>query len=45
MLGVVAAVVHIDSPHFHAANVGDCQVVVRILAGKCFVFYKMYITK
>lgn len=39
MSGAVAAVAHIDGPHLHVANVGDCQVVLGVLAGKFFVLY------
>lgn len=34
MSGAVAAVAHIDGPHLHVANVGDCQVVIGVLSGK-----------
>ncbi|XP_001603980.2 pyruvate dehydrogenase [acetyl-transferring]-phosphatase 1, mitochondrial [Nasonia vitripennis] len=30
--GAVAAVAHIDGPHLHVANVGDCQVVLGVLS-------------
>ncbi|XP_011501405.1 PREDICTED: pyruvate dehydrogenase [acetyl-transferring]-phosphatase 1, mitochondrial isoform X2 [Ceratosolen solmsi marchali] len=30
MSGAVAAVAHIDGPHLHVANVGDCQVVLGV---------------
>ena len=33
MSGAVAAVAHIDGPHLHVANVGDCQVVLGVLSG------------
>ncbi|KAK2575674.1 hypothetical protein KPH14_012066 [Odynerus spinipes] len=31
--GAVAAVAHIDGPHLHVANVGDCQAVLGVLSG------------
>lgn len=33
MSGAVAAVAHIDGPHLHVANVGDCQAVIGVLSG------------
>lgn len=41
MSGAVAAVAHIDGPHLHVANVGDCQVVIGVLSG---IFFKKYLT-
>lgn len=35
MSGAVAAVAHVDGPHLHVANVGDCQVVIGVLSGIC----------
>lgn len=32
MTGAVACVAHIDGPHLHVANVGDCQAVLGILS-------------
>lgn len=32
MAGAVACVVHIDGPHLHVANVGDCQAVLGVLS-------------
>ncbi|KAE8739874.1 hypothetical protein FOCC_FOCC014631 [Frankliniella occidentalis] len=31
MSGAVACVAHIDGPHLHVANVGDCQAVIGVL--------------
>lgn len=32
MSGAVACVAHIDGPHLHVANVGDCQAVLGVLS-------------
>jgi pyruvate dehydrogenase phosphatase len=38
MSGAVAAVAHIDGPHLHVANVGDCQAVLGIYSGFSHIF-------
>ncbi|KAG8235627.1 hypothetical protein J437_LFUL014885 [Ladona fulva] len=32
MSGAVACVAHVDGPHLHVANVGDCQAVLGVLS-------------
>ena len=34
MSGAVTIVAHIDGPHLHVANVGDCRAVLGVLSGK-----------